>query len=360
MPSPFPPVRALRLPLPARQPSSSQPSTGGRAPWPSLSGIHVPRSRQITAAEDTDEVALAHDVVLLAARAPPEYHLVAEAGGPPKLNIVQSTSDCRPGADVRAISGGLVADLAHSPPACLACEADLTCTQNHVSVGTGHVLTSPRRQPKHTVHTDHEGERLGQLRRRSPSDPAAEVSRRADPTPAATRPDRSLQLDRSDISVTPPPRTHVSQPRALPTRALELGLRRDLEEDVRASPADGLRRPRPRQQRRAGRCSAAARQRGQQHRRRPHHHGPTRPGQLPEKSRRGRQTLIRTDSGCGTHEFVAWLARRGRWLSRYGRRLNPLQGIWLPKGEMAPPLGPERVETWPGHPLVPRLFPLLQ
>ncbi|WP_406116321.1 IS1380 family transposase [Streptomyces sp. NBC_01014] len=38
-------------------------------------------------------------------------------------------------------------------------------------------------------------------------------------------------------------------------------------------------------------------------------------GQLPKKYRRGRQTLIRTDSAGGTHEFVAWLAQRGRWLS---------------------------------------------
>ncbi|MEU6557808.1 transposase [Streptomyces sp. NPDC046915] len=30
---------------------------------------------------------------------------------------------------------------------------------------------------------------------------------------------------------------------------------------------------------------------------------------------RGRQTLIRTNFGGGTHEFVGWLARRGRWLS---------------------------------------------
>ncbi|MDJ0460552.1 IS1380 family transposase [Streptomyces sp. H27-C3] len=37
--------------------------------------------------------------------------------------------------------------------------------------------------------------------------------------------------------------------------------------------------------------------------------------QLPKSYRRGRQTLIRTDSGGGTHEFVAWLAQRGRWLS---------------------------------------------
>ena len=37
--------------------------------------------------------------------------------------------------------------------------------------------------------------------------------------------------------------------------------------------------------------------------------------QLPKRLRRGRQTLIRTDSGGGTHEFVAWLAKRGRWLS---------------------------------------------
>jgi hypothetical protein len=37
--------------------------------------------------------------------------------------------------------------------------------------------------------------------------------------------------------------------------------------------------------------------------------------QLPKKYRRGRRTLIRTDSGGGTHEFVTWLAKRGRWLS---------------------------------------------
>ncbi|WP_432135024.1 IS1380 family transposase [Streptomyces sp. bgisy154] len=37
--------------------------------------------------------------------------------------------------------------------------------------------------------------------------------------------------------------------------------------------------------------------------------------QLPKKYRRGRRTLIRTDSAGGTHDFVAWLTRRGRWLS---------------------------------------------
>lgn len=37
--------------------------------------------------------------------------------------------------------------------------------------------------------------------------------------------------------------------------------------------------------------------------------------QLPKKYRRGRQTLIRTDSAGGTHDFVAWLAQRGRWIS---------------------------------------------
>ncbi|MFI6936852.1 IS1380 family transposase [Streptomyces sp. NPDC050287] len=37
--------------------------------------------------------------------------------------------------------------------------------------------------------------------------------------------------------------------------------------------------------------------------------------QLPKRFRRGRRTLIRTDSGGGTHEFVNWLAARGRWLS---------------------------------------------
>ncbi len=37
--------------------------------------------------------------------------------------------------------------------------------------------------------------------------------------------------------------------------------------------------------------------------------------QIPKKYRRGRQTLIRTDSAGGTHDFVSWLAKRGRWLS---------------------------------------------
>ncbi|MFC5908661.1 IS1380 family transposase [Streptacidiphilus monticola] len=37
--------------------------------------------------------------------------------------------------------------------------------------------------------------------------------------------------------------------------------------------------------------------------------------QLPARFRRGRRTLIRTDSAGGTHEFVGWLSRRGRWLS---------------------------------------------
>ncbi|MGW0772044.1 IS1380 family transposase [Streptomyces sp. NPDC002676] len=37
--------------------------------------------------------------------------------------------------------------------------------------------------------------------------------------------------------------------------------------------------------------------------------------QLPKTYRRGRRTLIRCDSAGGTHEFVAWLAQRGRWLS---------------------------------------------
>lgn len=37
--------------------------------------------------------------------------------------------------------------------------------------------------------------------------------------------------------------------------------------------------------------------------------------QLPKKYRRGRRTLVRTDSAGGTHDFVSWLAQRGRWLS---------------------------------------------
>ncbi|MFJ9759925.1 IS1380 family transposase [Streptomyces sp. NPDC101149] len=37
--------------------------------------------------------------------------------------------------------------------------------------------------------------------------------------------------------------------------------------------------------------------------------------QLPKPHRRGRSTLIRTDSAGGTHEFLDWLTKPGRWLS---------------------------------------------
>lgn len=37
--------------------------------------------------------------------------------------------------------------------------------------------------------------------------------------------------------------------------------------------------------------------------------------QLPRHLRRGHRTLIRTDSAGGTHSFLDWLSRPGRWLS---------------------------------------------
>jgi hypothetical protein len=37
--------------------------------------------------------------------------------------------------------------------------------------------------------------------------------------------------------------------------------------------------------------------------------------QLPKRHRRGRRTLIRTDSVGGTHDFLNWLTTRGQWLS---------------------------------------------
>ena len=51
--------------------------------------------------------------------------------------------------------------------------------------------------------------------------------------------------------------------------------------------------------------------------------------QLPKKYRRGRRTLIRTDSGGGTHEFVNWLSARGRWLSARGRWLSYSVGMTI-------------------------------
>lgn len=53
--------------------------------------------------------------------------------------------------------------------------------------------------------------------------------------------------------------------------------------------------------------------------------------QLPKKYRRGRQTLIRTDSAGGTHGLLSWLAQRGRWLSySVGLVINEVRdGAWV-------------------------------
>ncbi|MGC5344840.1 IS1380 family transposase [Streptomyces sp. DT171] len=60
----------------------------------------------------------------------------------------------------------------------------------------------------------------------------------------------------------------------------------------------------------------------------------------PTQYRRGRRTLIRTDSAGGTHDFVAWLAQRGRWLSYsvgmvitdaiHSRALKVPESVWTP------------------------------
>ncbi len=89
--------------------------------------------------------------------------------------------------------------------------------------------------------------------------------------------------------------------------------------------------------------------------------------QLPKKYRRGRQTLIRTDSSGGTHEFVAWLARRGRWLSEVSDPgpgpvpTGPADDARRPRTPQ-PPLRPcrhhhpvrhPRSREWQGHRLPP-------
>ncbi len=63
----------------------------------------------------------------------------------------------------------------------------------------------------------------------------------------------------------------------------EAGRCRDLEEGLRSPSLDGLRRPRPRQQRRTCGRSTVARQRGLRHRRRPFRGHPTRPGSTAEE-----------------------------------------------------------------------------
>jgi hypothetical protein len=121
------------------------------------------------------------------------------------------------------------------------------------------------------------------------------VSRLVDPLAAGgTRPLTALRAARADV------REHVWKPAAdaapdtggqvsvdldgvlVLAHFREAGRCCDLEEDLRPPSADGLRRPRPRRVRRAGRGPAAARQRGLRHRRRPHHRRPAGPGPAAE------------------------------------------------------------------------------
>ncbi|MEU4302163.1 IS1380 family transposase [Kitasatospora aureofaciens] len=75
--------------------------------------------------------------------------------------------------------------------------------------------------------------------------------------------------------------------------------------------------------------------------------------QLPKKYRRGRRTLIRTDSAGGTHDFLNWLTARGRWLSYsvgmtitdqvHQAVLKILGAVWTPAVE---PGGEVRDGAW--------------
>lgn len=67
--------------------------------------------------------------------------------------------------------------------------------------------------------------------------------------------------------------------------------------------------------RRAGRRPAQTGERGLEHGRRPHHHRPPRPGPAAEEvpARAADPDPLRFRRG--THDFVSWLAKQGRWLS---------------------------------------------
>ncbi|MQS10710.1 IS1380 family transposase [Streptomyces kaniharaensis] len=68
-------------------------------------------------------------------------------------------------------------------------------------------------------------------------------------------------------------------------------------------------------------------------------------GQLPKKYRRGRHTLIRADSGGGTHKFLNWITARGRWLS-YSVGMTITDAIHqtvllVPASAWTPAIGPD-------------------
>ena len=145
---------------------------------------------------------------------------------------------------------------------------------------------------------------------------AADAARGAEGDPRRPRRRPRAGLGAGRRSAPPAPtasrdRGHRRHHRDRPLREAARGP--DLEEDLRPPPADRLRRPRP---------GAAPESRW------PSCCGPATPAPTPPPTtsrppgspwpscpkHRRRNVLIRTDSGGGTHEFLAWLTRPGRWL----------------------------------------------
>lgn len=92
-----------------------------------------------------------------------------------QAGAVERIADGRPGGRIRAVAGGLVADLGHFPVPLVTAEGDLSRAQDWRASGTCDVLASPRRDPQSAVQADDEGERLRQLVAAACCQPAREL-----------------------------------------------------------------------------------------------------------------------------------------------------------------------------------------
>ncbi|MFF2143938.1 hypothetical protein [Kitasatospora sp. NPDC058190] len=122
---------------------------------------------------------------------------------------VEGRGDGGPGADVRAVAGGQVADRLHLPnpltAAARAPEPDLPGTEHQLPARARHMLAAAWSEPQHPAQVDHEGERLREFRGRPHVHPGGELARRPHPltTRAATR-HRLPQFRRPHVPVRPP------------------------------------------------------------------------------------------------------------------------------------------------------------
>jgi hypothetical protein len=92
-------------------------------------------------------VGVVHDVALVAGWAATEDHLVREVGRVRQADAIKCLSDSGPGVGVRAVTGGLIADVANGLRLLVSGEADLARGEDVLAGGAVNVLAAAGREP---------------------------------------------------------------------------------------------------------------------------------------------------------------------------------------------------------------------